>query len=155
MNCEQLQAMVENVDWEQFREPNDGNLHVWDGQQLIRFAYRIGLHLKRPMQAVMAKGHFIKMVAVPEFEPYYLARLDPENVDATLYKGPNINLYLPYLNKEWMPKTLKITVMQQAQRHIPQGQMSQYQTFQHVLVRQQFQEANRLRVGVTTTTITT
>ena len=102
MTAEELEEMIKEVEWEQFQEPSDGYLYVYHKPEMIRFAYRIGLHFKRPMEAIMAKGSFVRMRAAPQYVSFHLVRLDPENVNTCLYEGYQIAN--DSFTKSWHPK---------------------------------------------------
>jgi len=90
LTMDDLQALIESLDWDEFQRRDHGEIYVHVPTkvpyELIRYSYRVGTHFKRPMEAIMAKGDFIRMRA-PEklYQPEMLLRLDPENVDGCLY----------------------------------------------------------------------
>jgi len=94
LTVDDLQALIEHLDWDDFQRTEHGVIYVYvpyvrdKAESLIRYSYRVGLHFKRPMEAIMAKGEYIRMQAAPQYEfSGPLGRLDPENVDGCLYTG--------------------------------------------------------------------
>ena len=138
MNTQELEQMIADIEWEQFQEPTDGNIYFWHLGK-IKFCYRIGAHFKRPMEAIMAQGQFIRMRAAPHYEHFELKRLDPDNVDKCLYFRTNIPLsYTPvYADKDWSPKLLKgweqSLGLQQAAQAAQQAQQQAQQQYQRDL----------------------
>lgn len=58
------------------------------GQAPPMLRMRVGLHMGRPTQAIMAEGHFLRIRAArPEFAVAYLKKLDPQYPDTCLYLG--------------------------------------------------------------------
>jgi hypothetical protein len=122
MTIEELEVLIADVEWERFQEPNDGNFHVWLKPNLIKFSYRVGLHFKRPMEAIMAKGEFVRMRAAPQYSQFDLIRLDPENVDKCLYTYFQVGI--DAYTKSWQPKVSKDWLAQQQSQLMQQTQNS-------------------------------
>jgi hypothetical protein len=99
-----LEKMIEPLDWDDFQAIPDGNIHYWNERTgTVCFYYRVGLHMKRPMEAIMAKGQFIRFRPAPDLANFHLERLDPDNVNNCLY------------DHRWQPKTsTQYATMQQA-----------------------------------------
>ena len=71
-----------------------------------KFKMRIGLHLNRPTQAIIAEGHFIRMRAAPEYADYELKVLDANHPDNCLYE----QLIAEVANRSgggWLPRVRK------------------------------------------------
>ena len=88
--------------WEAFEDTDDGNIEI--------FSMRVGTHLGRPTQAVMAEGHFLKIRARPDFAGYQLKRLDPSNPDECLYPPRANKMYIPSQAKLWRPKNTELNL---------------------------------------------
>ena len=67
--------------WEMFEAQKDGNLRI--GGYI--FSMRVGLHLKRPTQAIMGAGQFIKMRSAGNATGRTLKVLDPTMPDRCIY----------------------------------------------------------------------
>lgn len=90
--------------WEHFEANECGEIKIKDpmwGENT--FKMRIGLHMGRPTQAIMAIGSFVKLRAAPKYGQYVLAKLDPQYPDDCLYPHPGRVgreltqwMYLPY-----------------------------------------------------------
>jgi len=118
-----LDKLIESLEWEAFQEVNDGNIHVFSANHgLIRFCYRVGLHLKQPMEAIMAKGEYVKFRPGSQYENMHLERLDPENVDKCLYFDCYTAPIDVIAKKLWEPKRPKgIVAMPQSNPAHPYG----------------------------------
>lgn len=76
-----LREVIAHVPWEDFSKINNGTIRV----ENIDFKLRVGLHMKRPMRAIIAIGQFVRVKAAPEFAEYPLKLLTPDAPDTCLY----------------------------------------------------------------------
>lgn len=79
-NVEQLREMIKGLSFKDFEKRASGNIYKCG----IRFHMRIGLHMRRPSQVIMACGKYVRI------HPYQTAlnnliRLNPEEPDSALY----------------------------------------------------------------------
>ena len=93
-----------------FEETTKGEILLNTGLTFRRtkFKMRIGLHLNRPTQAIIAEGHFVRMRAAPEYADYELKVLDANNPDNCLYEqliaevaGKSGGGWLPRIRKKF------------------------------------------------------
>jgi hypothetical protein len=76
-----LREISSHVPWDAFSVRNNGTIEL----QGIPFKLRVGLHMKRPMRAIIAVNQFIRVKAAPEFKDYQLKKLTPEAPDTCMY----------------------------------------------------------------------
>jgi hypothetical protein len=83
-----LQKALGETTFSKFEENPKGELKIHTGLNFraTKFKMRVGLHLGRPTQAIIAEGQFVKMRAAPEYADYELRVLDANNPDACLYE---------------------------------------------------------------------
>lgn len=86
--------------WEMFEKQHSGDLKI--GGYI--FSMRVGLHLQRPTQAVMAAGQFIKMRSAGNATGRKLKVLDPNMPNRALYKMGSLGDLTPGETKGcWHP----------------------------------------------------
>ncbi len=90
VTLEYCQMLAEEVPFERFEETFSGDIGIGD----TIFKMRIGLHMQRPMQAIIAHRQFIKMRPETRFNERRLLTLDALSPDTCLY------------NKSWSPDPL-------------------------------------------------
>ncbi len=73
--------------WEMFEAKQRGELVIGG----YTFAMRVGLHLKRPTQAIMAAGQFVRMRSAGNATGRDLKVLDPAMPGNCLYGGSSLN----------------------------------------------------------------
>ena len=78
---------AKGMTWAHFESNNRGEipLRLKGFRETILIRMRVGLHMGKPMQALIADDQFIKMRSVPEYEGYSLNKLEPEWPDKCLY----------------------------------------------------------------------
>jgi len=76
-----LSEVLGDAPWTHFEQFIIG-IAVFGG---IEFKMRIGLHMKRPTQAVMALGQFVKLRRANEYGRFKLKNLTPEAPDTCVY----------------------------------------------------------------------
>ena len=80
-----LREISGHVHWDEFSKVNNGTIEL----EGIPFKLRVGLHLKRPMRAIIAMGQFVRVKAASEFIGYQLKKLTPEAPDTCMYTDVN------------------------------------------------------------------
>lgn len=109
----ELADLINDISWDDFRRTEAGDIWVhipslFDKGGLIKFCYRVGLHLKRPMEAIIAKDQFVRMRSSKEFETFELCRLDAERPDDCFYmEVPGQLMAQGPINQRWRPKLPK------------------------------------------------
>lgn len=85
---EALEKMIELYTWEDFEATEQGRILVVNRQWgSIPYFMRVGLHLNRATQAIMACGQFLRMRPVTEGDGWRkLKKLYPSNPNACLYR---------------------------------------------------------------------
>lgn len=92
--------------WAHFESNNRGEipLRLKGFRETILIRMRVGLHMGKPMQALIADDQFIRMRSVPEYESYSLNKLEPEWPDKCLYKPSGLGYLTSGKNlKIWKP----------------------------------------------------
>jgi len=94
MTVEELEQMIGHLNWKDFEKTDAAEITLLppapanvQREPPVRFVMRVGLHMNRPAQVIIAMGHFVRLRAAPEYEGYELARLDPGDPDNSLYDG--------------------------------------------------------------------
>lgn len=88
-----------NPTWEQFEANKLGELVVAG----YTFRMRVGLHLQRPVQAIIGASQFIKIRSAGNCEGMRLKVLDPDDPSVCLYSG----YWHPYGSLPQKPKASK------------------------------------------------
>jgi len=105
MTVEELEEMINDLRWEHFESEMWGQIQI----SKIIFAMRVGLHMDRPTQAVMAEGQFVRMRSADYWKDFMLTKLDPDRLYESLYflrGGQSVNSAMDTL---WRPKELMPT----------------------------------------------
>jgi len=125
LSLEELHSLLKPYNWDDFEATQDGYLPIAQqpaDPEGISFYMRVGLHMKRPMQVIIAEGNFVRMRAEkrwPEWQPQFKT-IDPKNPKESLYKKISVTYQVqqhtyasggPYkdpaeLDKEWCPAVL-------------------------------------------------
>lgn len=136
-----LADLINDISWDEFRQTDEGNIWVHAptlfDETLVKFSYRVGLHLKRPMEAIMAQGLFIRMRGTKDYDAFELSRLDPENPDTCYYSNqpyynPNTDSLTKVMYKRWQPRMPKGYTA--AQQHMLAAQQAALQAQQGLYV---------------------
>jgi len=98
-----------DMTWAHFESTARGEipLHFKGFRERILIRMRVGLHMGKPMQALIADDKFIRMRAAPEYENYKLLKLDPLFPDKCLYSDNRVwvskghKFWKPYLKSDW------------------------------------------------------
>jgi len=86
-----------------FEQAPKGQIDIHAGSfKRTKFKMRIGLHLQRPTQAIIADGHFVRMRAAPEYVDYELKVLDANNPDNCPYEQLVAEVG-SFTGKRWRP----------------------------------------------------
>ncbi len=91
ISLEELHKLAEPYSWDDFEDTNDGHIKVPLGSTDPlgqSFYMRVGLHMKRPMQVLIAEGNFIRMRSEkrwPEWLPQF-KQLDPKEPSGCIYQ---------------------------------------------------------------------
>jgi hypothetical protein len=78
------------------------DLHTGLTFRRTRFKMRVGLHLNRPTQAIIAEGQFVRMRAAPEYADYELRVLDAQKPDSCLYEQL-VAVVGKHTDRRWRP----------------------------------------------------
>lgn len=92
------------IDFEQITK-GEMQLHA-GGFGRTTFKMRVGLHLGRPTQAIIAQGCFVRMRAATEYADYELKVLDANNPDVCLYEQLVAEVGQPGLAERWRPTNI-------------------------------------------------
>lgn len=100
-----LEKALGDIPFSKFEEETRGELRLRTGLGLrhTKFRMRVGLHLGRPTQAIIAEGVFVRMRAAPEYADFELKVLDANNPDVCLYEQLVAEVGKPGLTKAWRP----------------------------------------------------
>ena len=105
ISLEELHKLAEPYSWDDFEDTNDGHIKVPLGSTDPlgqSFYMRVGLHMKRPMQVLIAEGNFIRMRSEkrwPEWLPQF-KQLDPKEPSGCIYqKSPWLYQNQTYYNQ--------------------------------------------------------
>lgn len=122
-----LHKLVEPKDWAEFEAVDDGHLSITD-EEVDPFTYdfymRVGLHMKQPMQVIVACGRFIRMRKADGYKGLELRDINPRKPDDCfyitdtsplsayqLYAAQSVTMR-PY--KRWEPRPVQLTGYGQA-----------------------------------------
>ncbi|RPI87191.1 MAG: hypothetical protein EHM40_23140 [Chloroflexi bacterium] len=89
-----------------FEQASRGEIDLHTGLTFRRtkFKMRVGIHLGRPTQAILAEGQFVRMRSAPEYADYELKVLDAKNPDSCLYEQLVAEVGKPGLiRSSWKP----------------------------------------------------
>lgn len=78
---EALEALIKDLRWEHFEANDLGQIEV--GGKL--FCMRIGIHMNRPVQAIICDGQFVRMRSADFYGNKILLKIDPERLSESLY----------------------------------------------------------------------
>ncbi len=90
---ERLSEMIAAVPWGSLEKIDDGHFMMIDtqsiddefGESVYDFYLRVGLHMGRPVQVVMANGNFMRFRGGMKWEAYPLKQLNPKKPLESLY----------------------------------------------------------------------
>jgi hypothetical protein len=84
---ERAMRLQKDMTWAHFESTIRGEipLHFKGFRERILIKMRVGLHMGKPMQALIADDQFIRMRAAPEYADCKLTKLDPLFPDKCLY----------------------------------------------------------------------
>lgn len=97
------------MSWAHFESTNRGEIPLRSKgfRETILIRMRVGLHMGKPMQALIADNQFIRMRSAPEFEGCSLNKLEPEWPDKCLYEASGLDYLTSDKNvKIWKPMKL-------------------------------------------------
>jgi len=94
-----LRELIAHIHWDEFSKLNNGTIEL----QGIQFKLRVGLHLGRPTQVIIAEGQFIRMRAAPEYADHELKVLDAKNPDNCLYE--QLTAEIAEVDKPWLVRS--------------------------------------------------
>jgi len=92
---EELEALIKDLRWEHFEADPLGQIQV--GNKL--FCMRIGIHMNRPVQAIIADGQFVRMRSAEFYDDKKLHKIDPDRLAECLYMDAQQQAYWP----KWRP----------------------------------------------------
>ena len=143
LSLEELHSLLKPYNWDDFEATQDGYLPIAQqpaDPEGISFYMRVGLHMKRPMQVIIAEGNFVRMRVEKrwlEWQPQFKT-IDPKNPKESLYEKISAAYQMQqytstsggsYKNpaefdKEWCPAVLYVNAIhaggsQQIQYTIP------------------------------------
>ena len=78
---DELEALIKDLRWEHFEADPLGQIQV--GNKL--FCMRVGIHMSRPVQAIVCEGQFVRMRSAEFYEDRKLHKIDPERLAECLY----------------------------------------------------------------------
>ncbi|RPI87192.1 MAG: hypothetical protein EHM40_23145 [Chloroflexi bacterium] len=78
---EGLEALIKDLRWEHFEADPLGQIQV-DGKL---FCMRVGLHMDRPVQAIVCDGQFVRIRSAEFYQDKQLLKIDPERLAESLY----------------------------------------------------------------------
>lgn len=114
MTVEELERLISSITWDDFEKTDLGEFtvgYVPPGEQeplFIKFSMRVGLHMNRPFQVVIADKQFVRLRAAPAYTGHVLKRL--------FAADPNYCLYTPRVRTGfnsrplWQPEELAESV---------------------------------------------
>jgi len=91
MTIDELEQLISNLTWEDFEKTDWGELtigYVPPHQKepiFIKFCMRVGLHMNRPFQAVIAVSQYVRLRAAPQYTGYKLHRLNASHPSGCWY----------------------------------------------------------------------
>ncbi|RPI87193.1 MAG: hypothetical protein EHM40_23150 [Chloroflexi bacterium] len=91
MTIDELERLISHVTWDDFERTDLGEFTVGYVPPremepvFIKFCMRVGLHMNRPFQAVIADNQFVRLRAAPEYNNHNLKRLVAAHPAACLY----------------------------------------------------------------------
>ena len=118
MTIDELERLISNLTWEDFEKTDRGEFtvgYVPPNQSepiFIKFYMRIGLHMNRPFQAVLADNQYVRLRAVPEYANHKLERLDAARPTTCLYSPRTIypgNEGRPFWKPEESRESVSVT----------------------------------------------
>lgn len=116
---EELEALIKDYRWEHFEADPLGQIQV--GNKL--FCMRVGIHMDRPVQAIIADGQFVRMRSADFYKDKQLQKIDPERLAECLYvEGPASNIPMW---PRWRPFIMDQNKLLGAQQQMAAAQRSQ------------------------------
>jgi len=81
LQVEELEALIKDLRWEHFEADPMGQIQV-KGKL---FCMRVGLHMDRPVQAIICDGQFVRIRSAEYYQDKKLHKLDPERLAESVY----------------------------------------------------------------------
>ena len=110
----ELEALIKDLRWEHFEADHLGQIQV--GNKL--FCMRVGIHMSRPVQAIVCEGQFVRMRSAEFYEDRRLHKIDPERLAECLYMDTQQQASWP----KWRPLTLDQNKLQNEMMKAAQSQ---------------------------------